>query len=59
MFPNARVMNGYGTTEAGPAVFGAASRGQVARPKLSLGYPVPQRASGSSSAGPTPDEGVL
>lgn len=40
MFPNARVMNGYGTTEAGPVVFGAHPQG-LPRPKLSLGYPVP------------------
>ncbi|MEP7301917.1 MAG: class I adenylate-forming enzyme family protein [Caldimonas sp.] len=41
VFPNARVMNGYGTTETGPLVFGAHPAG-IPRPKLSLGYPVPQ-----------------
>ena len=39
MFPNARIMNGYGTTEAGPVVFGAHPQG-LPRPKLSLGFPV-------------------
>ena len=41
VFPNACVMNGYGTTETGPLVFGAHPDGRP-RPKLSLGYPVPQ-----------------
>jgi acyl-CoA synthetase (AMP-forming)/AMP-acid ligase II len=41
VFPNARVMNGYGTTECGPLNFGPHPAG-LPRPKLSLGYPVPQ-----------------
>lgn len=39
MFPNAQIENGYGTTEAGPAVFGPHPDGR-ARPPLSLGYPL-------------------
>src|SRR5262249_41534708 len=39
-FPAAEVLNGYGTTEAGPAVFGP-HPGGLARPALSLGYPLP------------------
>ena len=38
MFPNAQIENGYGTTEAGPAVFGPHPDGRP-RPPLSLGYP--------------------
>ena len=39
LFPNADVENGYGTTEAGPAVFGPHPDG-LPRPPLSLGYPL-------------------
>jgi acyl-CoA synthetase (AMP-forming)/AMP-acid ligase II len=38
LFPNAEVRNGFGTTEAGPAVFGPHPAGRP-RPPLSLGYP--------------------
>jgi long-chain acyl-CoA synthetase len=38
LFPNAEVRNGFGTTEAGPAVFGPHPAG-LPRPPLSLGYP--------------------
>ena len=57
MFPNARVMNGYGTTETGPLVFGAHPEGKP-RPKLSLGYPVPQ-IEWKLVGGPNENEGVL
>jgi long-chain acyl-CoA synthetase len=39
LFPNAEVENGFGTTEAGPAVFGPHPDGRP-RPPLSLGYPL-------------------
>jgi acyl-CoA synthetase (AMP-forming)/AMP-acid ligase II len=39
MFPNAQIENGYGTTEAGPAVFGPHPDGRP-RPPLALGYPL-------------------
>jgi len=39
LFPNAEVENGFGTTEAGPAVFGPHPDGR-SRPPLSLGYPL-------------------
>lgn len=39
MFPNAHIENGYGTTEAGPAVFGPHPHGKP-RPPLALGYPL-------------------
>lgn len=39
IFPNATISNGYGTTEAGPAVFGKHPNG-IPTPDLSLGYPL-------------------
>ena len=39
LFPNAVVTNGYGTTEAGPAVFGRHPAG-LPTPDLSMGYPL-------------------
>lgn len=38
LFPNARITNGYGTTEIGPGVFGPHPQGKP-RPGLSVGYP--------------------
>ncbi len=57
LFPRADVHNGFGTTEAGPAVFGPHPQG-TPTPPLALGYP---RASIDWQLvdGPTPDEGVL
>jgi long-chain acyl-CoA synthetase len=40
-FPRAAVTNAYGTTEAGPVVFGPHPRG-LAQPEMSVGYPHPQ-----------------
>ncbi|WP_159994678.1 class I adenylate-forming enzyme family protein [Roseomonas sp. 18066] len=56
-FPRARIGHGYGTTEAGPAVFGPHPDGRDA-PALALGYPV---AGGAVKlvGGATPEEGVL
>jgi acyl-CoA synthetase (AMP-forming)/AMP-acid ligase II len=56
-FPNAAVGHGYGTTEAGPAVFGPHPDG-VPPPPLALGYPVPG-GEVKLVGGATPDEGVL
>jgi long-chain acyl-CoA synthetase len=39
--PQAAVTNAYGTTEAGPVVFGAHPQG-LTQPELSVGYPHPQ-----------------
>ncbi|MEM6627809.1 MAG: fatty acid--CoA ligase family protein, partial [Pseudomonadota bacterium] len=39
-FPNAAITNGFGTTETGPASFGAHPDG-VPTPPTSLGYPMP------------------
>lgn len=39
-FPRARFVNGYGTTEAGPVVFGPHPEG-IPTPPLSVGYPHP------------------
>ncbi len=39
--PQAAVTNAYGTTEAGPVVFGPHPRG-LAQPELSVGYPHPK-----------------
>ncbi len=58
-FPGARFINGYGTTEAGPVVFGPHPQG-IPTPPLSVGYPHPavelrlRAADGSIGA-----EGVL
>jgi acyl-CoA synthetase (AMP-forming)/AMP-acid ligase II len=40
VFPNAIISNGYGTTEAGPVVFGPHPNG-IPQPELSTGYPHP------------------
>lgn len=55
--PSAVVTNGYGTTEAGPAVFGP-HPGGLPTPPLALGVPV---AGGEVKlvGGPSDDEGVL
>lgn len=57
LFPNAQVHNGFGTTEAGPAVFGVHPNG-TPTPPLSLGYPIAS-ISWRLVDGPSPDEGVL
>ena len=41
IFPTTVVTNGYGTTEAGPVVFGPHPRG-LPQPELSVGYPHPK-----------------
>ena len=41
VFPKAQIGNGYGTTEAGPVVFGPHPRG-IPQPELSTGYPHPE-----------------
>jgi acyl-CoA synthetase (AMP-forming)/AMP-acid ligase II len=40
-FPKAQISNGYGTTEAGPVVFGPHPKG-IPQPELSTGYPHPE-----------------
>jgi acyl-CoA synthetase (AMP-forming)/AMP-acid ligase II len=57
MFPGVPITNSYGTTEAGPLVFGPHPEGKP-RPSLSIGYPL---AGGEVALreGPSPDEGVL
>jgi len=57
LFPNAQVKNGYGTTEAGPAVFGPHPQG-LPRPPLSLGYPYPD-VQCALVEGPSDDHGIL
>ena len=57
LFPNCVISNGYGTTEAGPTIFGPHPDGLPA-PDLSLGHPLPDievRLVG----GPHENEGVL
>ena len=57
LFPDAAISLGYGTTEAGPLVFGPHPDG-IPAPPLSLGYPLP----GSEirwAGDPDADEGVL
>jgi acyl-CoA synthetase (AMP-forming)/AMP-acid ligase II len=57
LFPGAPITNSYGTTEAGPLVFGPHPKG-LPRPPLSVGHPV---AGGDAELreGASPDEGVL
>lgn len=57
LFPRAHVENGFGTTEAGPAVFGEHPKG-LPRPPLSLGYPLSSIGCRLVD-GDTPHEGVL
>ena len=56
-FPKATVTLGYGTTEAGPAVFGPHPDG-LPTPPLALGYPLPG-GEVRLVDGPGADEGVL
>ena len=56
MFPNASLVNGYGTTETGAGIFGKHPDG-VETPSVSLGYPQPHV--GVRLVGETPNEGVL
>jgi long-chain acyl-CoA synthetase len=59
VFPKAQIGNGYGTTEAGPVVFGPHPKG-IAQPDLSTGYPHPAVALRLVRDGEVvPDEGVL
>jgi acyl-CoA synthetase (AMP-forming)/AMP-acid ligase II len=57
VFPNAQIKNAYGTTEAGPAVFGPHPDGRP-RPPLSLGYPFAD-VQCALLDGPSADHGVL
>ncbi len=57
IFPNAQIKNGYGTTEAGPAVFGPHPDGRP-RPPLSLGYPFAD-VQCALVDGPSAEQGVL
>jgi acyl-CoA synthetase (AMP-forming)/AMP-acid ligase II len=57
LFPNAKLENGYGTTEAGPAVFGPHPDGRPT-PPLSLGFPLADIGC-MLVDGPSADEGVL
>jgi acyl-CoA synthetase (AMP-forming)/AMP-acid ligase II len=57
LYPNARVRNGFGTTETGPAAFGP-HPGGVPTPPLSLGYPM-AGVECQLVDGPNPDEGIL
>ena len=57
LFPGAAISLGYGTTEAGPVVFGPHPDG-VPTPPLSLGYPVPE-SEVRWAGDPDADDGVL
>jgi acyl-CoA synthetase (AMP-forming)/AMP-acid ligase II len=58
-FPNTTVLNAYGTTEAGPVMFGPHPDGR-ARPDLSLGWPLPDvDVRLVDDQGRDADEGVL
>jgi acyl-CoA synthetase (AMP-forming)/AMP-acid ligase II len=55
--PQAKVTNAYGTTEAGPIVFGPHPDG-LAQPEMSVGYPHPKVQMRLAGEGAT-DQGVL
>ncbi len=58
-FPGATVMNAYGTTEAGPAMFGPSRDGRH-KPDLALGWPLPGvEVRLVDAQGNDADEGVL
>jgi acyl-CoA synthetase (AMP-forming)/AMP-acid ligase II len=57
LFPGAATSNAYGTTEAGPGVFGPHPDG-LPRPETALGYPT-AGAQAQLREGPSPDQGVL
>jgi long-chain acyl-CoA synthetase len=57
LFPKALINNSYGTTEAGPVVFGPHPLGKK-RPPASVGYPA-KDSDMELREGPDPDEGVL
>jgi acyl-CoA synthetase (AMP-forming)/AMP-acid ligase II len=58
-FPGATVMNAYGTTEAGPAMFGPSREG-LKKPDLALGWPLPDvEVRLVDAQGDDADEGVL
>ncbi len=56
-FPHAQLTHGYGTTEAGPSVFGPHPGGK-APPPLTIGYPI-DPSMVKLVDGPSDDEGVL
>ncbi|MGP9811455.1 class I adenylate-forming enzyme family protein [Rhodopseudomonas sp. NSM] len=56
-FPSAALTHGYGTTEAGPAVFGAHPQGKPL-PPMTIGYPI-DPAMVKLVDGPDDNEGVL
>ncbi len=59
VFPKAAIGNGYGTTEAGPVVFGPHPEG-IPQPELSTGYPHPEvQLRLVRDGGEVQDEGVL
>ena len=58
-FPKAVVSNAYGTTEAGPVMFGPHPDGR-SKPDMTLGWPLPQvEVRTVDSSGHDADEGVL
>lgn len=56
-FPGAIIFNSYGTTEAGPAIFGAHPQG-LPMPAMSLGYPLAE-GEVKLAGGADENEGVL
>jgi len=59
LFPQATIMNAYGTTEAGPVVFGPHPDGR-ARPEMALGWPLADvKVRLVDGEGRETDEGVL
>jgi acyl-CoA synthetase (AMP-forming)/AMP-acid ligase II len=57
MFPNARISNGYGTTEAGAGMFGSHPE-NIPVPMMSLGYPA-SNVEVRLAGGISDDQGIL
>ncbi len=58
IFPNAEIRNSYGSTEAGPYVFGPHPAG-IERPQLAIGHPLPEVEWRLIGDGASPHEGAL
>lgn len=58
ILPQARITNGYGTTEAGPVVHGPHPDG-LAQPDISVGYPIPGITRLVDGDDPDPEQGEI
>ena len=56
--PGAQITNGYGTTEAGPVVYGPHPLG-LPQPDISVGYPIPGITRLANGSDPDPQQGEV